>query len=355
MRIPIVRPSFHWTNTLSASIRKCLHTGQVTNNGIVQEFERQLTEYLGVPTLAFSSGQTALITMLMAAGVEAGDEVICPSFTFPATVHAIAMLGAKPVFADIHPLTLTLTIDVKKITRKTQAILGVDVYGICCDYEGIVELADNHDIYALFDSAPAFGSTVNGVPTGRFGDAQIFSFHATKPFSTMEGGALCTSNILLREAARKIRDFGQTEDRECVRIGLNGKMTEVCALIGLEQLKTWVEVSERRKERAAFFGSLLRHAGAQVPKNPPGQQPIWAYMPILVDQRDEVLQTLNENGIGARKYYQACHLMDPYVNWHAGLSVTEVVASRVIALPLLPDMTLDEMNYICEVLKGAIK
>jgi dTDP-4-amino-4,6-dideoxy-D-glucose transaminase len=283
--------------------------------------------------------------------------VVCPSFTFCGTVHAIKMLGAKPVFCDIGADTLTLNtrLAVRSAGTRTKAFIGVDVYGICCDYASIVYDAAYCGILALFDSAPAFGSLVNGKPTGSFGDAQIFSFHATKPFSTMEGGALCSNNAELFERARRIRDFGQDYDRNCTHVGLNGKMMEVCALVGLEQLKTWNEVSVRRRELGTKYRNTLSAIkGVSVVNKPEGHWPIWTYMPILVERRDEVLTALRGKGIEARTYYQACHLMRPYANGKS-LPVTERVASQVIALPLLPDMTVEEMEYVCEALEGSMK
>jgi dTDP-4-amino-4,6-dideoxy-D-glucose transaminase len=356
MRIPIVRPKFPPLGQIEADFRYCLQSGKVTNNDIhVREFERQLTEYLGAPTLCFNNGQTALITMLMAADIGPGDEVICPSFTFCGTAHAIAMLGAKPVFADIDSGTLTLDLDSvwDCLTRRTKAILGVDVYGICCDYENITEMAHDNGCLALFDSAPAFGSVVGSKWTASFGDAQIFSFHATKPFSTMEGGALCSRNPRIFEAARRIRDFGQDESKNCTHVGLNGKMMEVCALIGLEHLKAWNDDTQRRWYNAiSYRDGLEQIKGVRIFRF--DHYPIWTYMPILVDRRDEVLRTLNANGIGARRYYDACHLMKPYARGQS-LPVTEHVASQVIALPMLPYMTHAEIAYICETLEGAMK
>ena len=191
----IVRPRFPNLTLFENRFSVALDSGQVTNGGEhVRRFEDKLTSYTGVPTLAFSNGQTALLAMLMAARLNPGDEVILPSFTFCGTAAAVAMLGGVPVFAEIDPATLTLDPDdaESRITDKTIAVLGVDVYGIACNYNAFTNMTFRHDIWTLFDSAPAFGSMVDGQPIGRYGDAQIFSFHATKPFSTMEGGCLAS-------------------------------------------------------------------------------------------------------------------------------------------------------------------
>src|SRR6201982_3185220 len=183
--LQIVRPLFPNVHSFLEPFQAALASGQVTNGGHwVLEFERQLSAYLGVPTLVFCNGQMALMTMLRAAGIERG-EVIVPSFTFAATPHAVRWCGAEPVFADIAAdgsLCLDPNDVERKITPETVAILGVDAYGIACDYTALAETGQRKGLRVLIDSAPAFGTLVKGHPVGGFGDAQIFSFHATKAF-----------------------------------------------------------------------------------------------------------------------------------------------------------------------------
>lgn len=361
MHIPLVRPTFPRLEDFDLEFDSRLASGNVTNNyTAVLEFEARLSAYLGVPTLAFCNGQTALMAALMAVGVRECDNVICPSFTFPGTVHAIAMLGARPLFVDINEETFTL--DCELITEldvlTSQAIVGVDVYGICADREGICDVFDfgERRIDVVFDSAPAFGSVSNGKLTAQCGSGHIFSFHATKPFSTMEGGALCSPSREVIELAKCIRNFGQDDDKNCVSVGLNGKMMEVSALIGIEQIRTWEEVSERRRNKGHDLRMMLKAIpGVRVAEfGFRNQRPIWTYMPVLVDDRERVMQHLKERGIETRKYYPACHKLFPY-DTGAKLPVTEHVAERVIALPVHHDMTPEEMAYICETVEGAVK
>jgi dTDP-4-amino-4,6-dideoxyglucose len=248
--LQIVRPIFPDIEKLLAPFQAALASGQVTNGGHwAQEFERQLAEYLGVPTVVFCNGQMALMTMLRAAGVERG-EVIVPAFTFSATPHAVRWCGAEPVFADIAndgSLCLDPEDVERKITPSTTAILGVDAYGIACDYGRLTEIGRRNGLKVIFDSAPSFGTRVSGKLVGGFGDAQIFSFHATKAFTTMEGGCLCTHDPEIFARAKAIRNFGQLPDGDCEEAGLNGKLTEICALIGIEQLR----LSSPRPRRAA--------------------------------------------------------------------------------------------------------
>lgn len=352
MKLPIVRPHFpELKGRIESFFRGSLISGQVTNGPAVQVFEEKLSEYLGAPTLAFCNGQTALLTMLLAAGVTADDEVVLPSFTFCGTPHAVSMLGAVPIFADIDPETLTINPMSASIrwSDRTAAFLGVDVYGVrWSDHDDVDNLTDAR---ILSDSAPAFGSHILGTPKSEY--TRIFSFHATKPFSTMEGGALVSNDKALMAHAKRIREFGQDEDRNCVDIGLNGKMTEICALIGLENLRTWEERRAKRVATAAGFRKKLATVGTvKVINNPPGQEPIWTYMPVLADGnawRDELMTVLKARGIDARKYYTACHKLTPY-DTGLKLPVAEDIAARVIALPLYDEMTDEEMDYICEAL-----
>ena len=249
----IVRPVFPPIESFQAQFASALQSGQVTNNGPwVVEFERQLEAYVGVPTLVFSSGQAALMAMVKAAGIE-GGEVILPSFTFPGTLHAVTWCGATPVFAEIRDdqsFVLDPSDVERKITDRTVAILSVDAYGIASDYDALDELGARHDIRVLYDSAPSFGTRVRGKVIGGHGDAQIFSFHATKAFNTMEGGCLCSQDVALLDRARSIRNFGLVASGDSPFAGINGKMMEICALIGIEQLKTFDAAAAVRRRSA---------------------------------------------------------------------------------------------------------
>lgn len=352
MMLPIVRPHFPSMYDMDADwlydFRDCLDTGKVTNGKWVREFELALGEYLGCGVVAFCNGQTALMAMLMAAGVHPEDEVVLPSFTFVGTPHAVAALGAVPMFADIDPDTLTMDWGSANalVGERTAAVLGVDVYGIRWG-----RMYHSAAVPTLCDSAPAFGSMVEGSPVSAY--TRIFSFHATKPFSTMEGGCVASHDEDFLARVRRIREFGQDDERNCVGIGLNGKMTEVCALVGLANLETWEERRKKRIFSAAKLRYRLRGVGTvYVFNDPPGQEPVWTYMPILAEtnqHRGELLASLREHGVDARTYYTACHKI-PLYDSGLKLPVAEDIAARVIALPLYDEMTDEEMNWICEAL-----
>ena len=358
--LQIVRPSFPPLDSFAEQFRTALVTGQVTNNGPwVQEFERRLSTFLGVPTIAFVNAQTALMAMLRAAGIDGGD-VIMPSFTFSASAHAVRWAGAEPVFADVAD-DGSMCLDPRdvehRITPRTVAIFGVDAYGIACDDAALAEIARRRRLKLLYDSAPAFGTLVNGKPIGGFGDAQVFSFHATKAFATMEGGCLCSHDEGLLARAMAIRNFGQVAGAECDQAGMNGKMTEICALIGIEQLKTFGHAAAvRRRAVERMRSGLERLPGLQLGKAPAGQDPIWLYLPVVVDprqfglDRDQLAAALQKENLYVRKYYSPpCHHLAAYRHSNAVvLPVTERYARNVVALPVYNDMSDVECDGIVQ-------
>lgn len=361
--LPIVRPAFPPLEAFADGFAQALKTGMVTNNGPnVRAFEAELTDYVGAPTLVFSSGQSALMTLLAACNVR-GGEVIVPSYTFCATPHAVVWAGARPVYADVDPSTLTLDVnDVeRKITADTVAILGVCSYGIPCDYAALDDVAKRHKLKLIYDSAPAFGSTIAGQPIGGFGDGQIFSFHATKAFSTMEGGALSSGHLDIVEKAEALRNFGQKNGMPWGEAGINGKMMEVAALIGRTQLPNIDAFRTRRRQVANYYKSGLEGVpGLHFATSRDHEDPIWLYFPIRVDpnvfglSRDKVLLALEADNVFCRKYFDPpCHAMPAYASGSTNndLPVTQSWAANVIALPVYNDQTEEEIKYIVDRLR----
>jgi dTDP-4-amino-4,6-dideoxygalactose transaminase len=358
----IVRPKFPPLSAFAERFETAMRTGAVTNHGPhVREFESRLARHMGVPhALAASSGQAALMLMLRAAGIDSG-EVIVPSFTFSATAHAVRWCGAEPVFADISPdgsMTLDPADAERRVTPRTKAILPVCVYGIACDYAAFDDVAKRHGLRILYDSAPAFGTRVRGRPIGGFGHAQAFSFHATKAFATMEGGCLATRDDGIAARAAALRNFGQTGGGpDCDEAGLNGKMTEVCALIGIEQLAT-IDTDARRRVAVAarYRAGLSRIPGLSFATPPADEDPVWLYFPVVVDaarfglDRERVFTALAAENLHVRKYFGLpCHHMTSYASQRAvRLPRTEHVAYNVVALPVYNDMTDAECDLFVE-------
>jgi len=358
--LAIVRPQFPPVDSFLGRFVDCMARGQVTNNGpAVVEFEEKVAAYCRASAIICNNGQSALMIMLRAAGVE-GGEVILPSYTFSGTAHAVRWCGARPIFADIKDMVLD-PIDVeRRITAETVAILGVDVYGLACDYDTLEALGRKHRVKVLFDSAPAFGTKVNGVPIGARGDGQIFSFHATKAFNTMEGGALVSCNSKIVQRARVMRNFGQIRGADCDEPGLNAKMMEISALIGLEQFKHFDAIVQRRYDATEIMRSgLVGIPGLSLTSVPLGQLPVWLYFPIVVDpqhfgmDRNQLAIALERENIVVRKYFEMpCHHMTAYTEQReVVLPESERVANNVLALPVYNDMTETEAAGIAQAIR----
>ena len=353
----IVRPTFPSLQAFADRFIVALSNGEVTNQSpCVRAFEESLSKFMGVHTVTTANGQLALLLMLKAARIDSG-EVIVPAFTFCATPHAVAWCGAKPVFADIDP-NGSLCIDPadveKKITPATKAIMGVCVYGIACNYDVLGDIGNRHGIPVLYDSAPAFATRIDGKPIGRYGLAQSFSFHATKAFATMEGGCVATSDATMAARMAALRNFGQVTGGDCEEPGINAKMQEVCAMIGMEQMKTIdnnvqhrIRIAKRYRDKLSAIQGI---SFAVVPEN---QEPVWLYFPVFVDPsatritRDELANALAAENLFVRKYFdRPCHQLTCYLEANRGvrLPLTEKAAARVIALPIYNNMTDEECD-----------
>jgi dTDP-4-amino-4,6-dideoxygalactose transaminase len=355
----IVRPVIPDLSTFEADFKACLVSGQVTNNSKwVVEFERRIREFVGVEhALAFCNGETALICMLAAAGLE--GELIVPSYTFSGTVHATAWTNLRPVFADVDRASFTIdpaSIE-ERLTPRSSGILAAPVYGNPCDNQALHDLAERHGLALLYDSASGFGCRYRGRRLGGFGKAEIFSFHATKVFGTMEGGALTTNDPALYERARLLRGFGQIGPVDCGLAGLNGKMTEVCALVGLRTLDAFEQVLARRARLGAEYASLLGEIPGVVPQHVrPENESSRLFLSFLLDpdafglSRDELIEALKLENITARKFldppvHRMTYYREKYGDVH--LPLTEAVAASAVALPFPSDLTAEELRAVC--------
>ncbi|HMC75811.1 MAG TPA: DegT/DnrJ/EryC1/StrS family aminotransferase, partial [Vicinamibacterales bacterium] len=285
-------------------------------------------------------------------------ELIVPSYTFSGTVHAAIWNNLTPVFADIDRRTFTIdpaSVEAK-ITPRTAAILAAPVYGNACDNDALQAVADRRGIPLYYDSASGFGCTYKGRKLGGFGRAEIFSFHATKVFATMEGGALTTNDDRFADRARQLRSFGQAGLVDCASAGINGKMMEVAALVGLRSLDTFDEViAHRAAITADYVARLSKIPGLTVQQVPAGNLSTRLYMAMLVDPQafglnaDELAEALKPENIVARRFLDPpVHKMSYYRGRFGDISlpVTEFVAGNAVALPLYSDMTSREVEII---------
>jgi len=347
-------------------VNQILDNQWLTNNGpMVQEFERRIAEYLGVKhCIAMCNGTIALEIAIRALGLT--GEVIVPSWTFVATAHALYWQGITPVFADVDPATHNLDPQAvrRMITPRTTGIIGVHLWGRAAPVDALQAIADEHGLKLMFDAAHAFGSSFKGQSIGRFGACEVFSFHATKAFNTMEGGAITTNDDELAETLRLMRNFGFKGYDNVIHPGTNGKMIEVCAAMGLANLDGFDEVvAVNRRNHAAYCEALAGLPGISVLGYNPAERNSHHYVVIEVGEtcpasRDAIIKALHAENILARKYFwPGCHMMKPYRDLfpHAGLLLehTRAVAERVIVLPngtALPDAAIAVVSGVLRAL-----
>ncbi len=345
----VAQPVLPDLRDLDKMLAEIWRTKIVTNGGpLHRQLERELENFLGVPTAKlFNNGTIALLAALRFLDLPAESEVITTPLTFAATAHAIQWNNLKPVFVDVdlHTLTIDPQAVRKAVSKKTSAILAVHVYGNVCAVEQLQEIADRNGIRLLYDAAHVFGTTINGRPIGSFGDASVFSFHATKLFNTMEGGAITTARAADEKAIYYLRNFGIKNEEEVVAVGINGKMNELQCAVGLLNLPL---VAEERRRR-----SMLRQKYLEFLKPLPGiyPQPEQAgvtnseqYFQIRIDarvfgrSRDDVYEGLKKREIYARKYFHPiCTDFTPYrgspIISLGTTPVVETIKSQVLCLP----------------------
>lgn len=338
----------------------------LTNNGpFHQRFEKELAEYLGVKYISvFSNGTLALMTALQALRIT--GEVITTPFSFVATTHSLWWNNIKPVFADIDPYTFNL--DPEKveaaITPLTTAIMPVHVYGNPCNLEALQKIADTYGLKLIYDAAHAFGVKVNGNSVLNFGDLSILSFHATKVFNTIEGGAIICQDEKTKKRIDFLKNFGFADEVTVIEPGINAKMNEVQAAYGLLQLKKVDECIIKRKTIADTYREQLKLVdGVTCFEDIKDVRHAYSYFPILVDKeefgktRDELYDALKTNNIFGRRYFYP--LISQFPTYRGlqsakpdNLPVATKVAEQVICLPIYPDLDLTEVKRIAAIIKS---
>jgi len=337
----------------------------LTNNGILhQQLEKELAEYLGVKYISlFSNGTLALITALQALNIQ--GEVITTPFSFVATTHSLWWNNVNPVFVDIEPEYLNL--DPAKIeaaiTDKTSAIMPVHVYGNPCNIDEIQNIADRHGLKVIYDAAHAFGVKINGNSILNYGDLSVLSFHATKVYSTIEGGAIICHTEAMKHHIDNLKNFGFRGETVVEEPGINAKLNEVQAAYGLLQLKYIDEFIARRKEITQLYQSLLKDvAGIRFLPDMENVTHSYSYFPILIDEknygisRDALYNKLKEKNIFARRYfYPLISNFEPYNKLESSkienLLVATKAAEEVLCLPIYVELINDDIQTICSIIK----
>lgn len=332
----------------------------------VLEFERKYAEFSGVKrAIAVNTGTAALHAAILAVGVKPGDEVIAPSFTFVATAEAVVLAGAKPVFVDIDPETYTISPQEteKAITKKTKAILPVDLYGYSADMKPLREIADKHGLAIVEDAAQAHGATYDGKPAGSFADAACWSLYASKNITTGEGGMITTDDDVIDETLRLIRNHGEKAKYASLRLGNNYRMPEMEAAIGIVQLGKLPSFVAKRRQNAIQLSRMLEKSKRlKLPTESDSQRHSWYLYTVKLkdgteEERNMILQELKQKEISAEAYYvNPVHTMPFYRDNFGGRSLpeTERAAKQVFSLPVHPGVTSEQIEYIGRTLLGLL-
>ncbi len=361
-KILVTRSSLPPFEEYAEAIKPLWDSAWLTNMGPNHELLKQkLAQYLQVPNLSlFVNGHMALELCIQAMGLT--GEVITTPFTFVSTTHAIIRNGLTPVFCDIDPEDYTM--DAEKIealiTDQTSAIIPVHVYGNICNVEKIDAIAKKHGLKVLYDAAHAFGETLNGTGVGNFGDASMFSFHATKVFHTIEGGAIVTADQHLDVELYKLKDFGIKDEEVIDGVGANAKMNEFAAIMGLCNLNhLGEEIAKRKAVVERYRERLTGIEGLKIMQEKPGIQSNYAYFPAVFEEqifgasRDDVFEKLKQHNIFARKYFYPLTtdlecFGDQFVT--ADIPVARHISDRVLTLPMAAGLPLEDVDRICDVI-----
>lgn len=363
-RINVTRSSMPSYEEYIQAIKPLWDTHWLTNMGIYhQELEQQLKRYLDVPELSLTvNGHMALELAIQMMGFPEGSEVITTPFTFISTTHAIVRNRLKPVFCDVKPANGTIDEDKIEdlITEKTVAIIPVHVYGNVCNVERIQEIADKYNLKVIYDAAHAFGVKYKGQGIGNYGDASIFSFHATKVFHTIEGGAVTFKERHYYEKLYNLKNFGIRGEELVTEVGANAKMNEFCAIMGLCNLKHIdEEIFKRKVVSEQYRKKLEKIEGLSLNEKQENVETNYAYFPIVIEEaefginRNELRDVLEKENIGVRKYFYPltnafeCFPEEYRMN---ETPVAQSISQRVLTLPLYAGLEKEDVDRICRMI-----
>lgn len=361
-KILVTRSSMPTLEEYVEEIKDIWESRWLTNMGVKhQRLQKELTEYLDVENIdLLTNGHMAIELTLQALNLS--GEVITTPFTFASTTHAIVRNGLTPVFCDVNPVDFTM--DVEKlealITDKTCAILPVHVYGNICNVDEIERIAKKYGLKVIYDAAHTFGTRYKGRGIGAYGDASCFSFHATKVFNSIEGGAVCFTDTAFGREIYRLKNFGIKNEETVDGVGANAKMNEFCAAMGLCNLKhVDGEIAKRKQVVERYRARLENVPGLQLNPVQENVQSNYAYFPVIFDEtvfgysRNEIYERLASHDIVARKYFYP--LTNTFDCFHGQFDVNETpvalrLSKRVLTLPLYADLPLEEVDRICDII-----
>lgn len=361
------RPNIGDRKELYRRLDDILDRKWLTNDGpFVQELERKVAQFLGVANCVAVCNAT-LGLQLVAKALDITGEVIMPAFTFVATAHAFKWLGLRPVFADIESDSHTIDVTTleKLINPKTAAIVGVHTWGRPCKVSELEDVARTRNLKLVYDASHAFGCSFEKAFVGRFGDAEVFSLHATKVINSFEGGLITTGDDSLADRLRNMRNFGFSGMDRVEALGINAKMNEFSAAVGITGLDSFPEIVDRNRENyESYKAGLANVSGIRLRRIESDEMHNYQYIVLEMEEqtfvlRDYLVDALHAENILARRYfYPGCHRSEPYLGENMatdGLPVTEAVADRVIVLPTGCQVSIDDIATICSIIGLALE
>lgn len=365
MKIPMVdlKAQYHSIEgEIDAKIKEIIHGAHFVLGNNVAEFEKEVARYHNVKhTIGVASGTDALHLAILACGIGKGDEVITTPFTFIATAEAITYTGARPVFVDIDEKTFNIDINKieKAITKKTKAILPVHLFGLPADMDYIMNLAKEYKLRIIEDCAQSFGAGYKGKKTGAIGDSGCFSFYPSKNLGCYgDGGMVVTNDDAIAKKVRLLRNHGQNERYYHSIIGYASRLDEIQSGILRIKLKRIDEYNNMRRTNAGLYTERLKIKGITAPSQPDGCYHVFHQYSIRTSMRDMIHKRLSESGIASAIYYPVpLHLQESYkgLGYKKGdFPVSEAVASDIISLPMYPELTVEQIDEVCKIIKGQL-
>ena len=360
--IPIAKPLIGDEET--DAVMKTLKSGSLAQGDGVNRFEDAFAGFVGTKyAIAINSGTAALHVALLSHGLSEGDEVITTPFSFISTANSILFVGAKPVFADVREEDFNIDPEciLEKLTKKTKAIIPVHLYGHPADMKFIMEIAEDHNLTVVEDACQAHGAKIDGRVVGSYGSG-CFSFYPTKNMTTGEGGMITTDDDLVADRARMIRSHGAKIRYQHEMLGYNVRMTDISAVIGIEQLKKLNDFTKRRQENAKYLSDMLQFKGILTPGVRDGCEHVFHQYTIRVTDdsgisRDDLVSALAEGGVGTGIHYSVPIHKQPFykdLGYNEEYALSELMAEQVISLPIHPSVKTHDLDYISEVIKKAL-
>jgi len=363
MQIPLSQPDI--TNLERQVVLGVMKTPRLSLGPKLEEFENLIADYIGVKyAIAVNSGTSALHLIIRALDIGEGDEVITTPFSFIASANCILFERAKPVFVDINKNTFNIDINKieNKITKKTKAILAVDVFGQPADWNALQKIAKNHNLFLIEDSAEALGSEYKNKKCGGFGNAGAFAFYPNKQITTGEGGMVVTNDKKIVELCCSMRNQGRDKNNKWlqhIRLGYNYRLSEINCALGIVQLKRIKQILKKREQVALAYNELLQDCQKiKLPYLTDNIKISWFVYVVRIKNRDEVMQKLQKKGIGCNNYFPPIHLMPFYqklFNYKKGdFPICEKISRETIALPFYNNLRKQEINYVVQEIKKLI-